>query len=201
MTCPPLAIIQARMGSKRLPGKVLLPIAGRTLIHRVWATTVEAFGYDHTVVAYPDTPENEPLRTELARICAIRFAWNGPENDVLGRFHACAHTYRWHPDSVIVRVTADDPFKDVLSMRRVAAGERLPVELGGEAFTLAMLDAAIDATDAERYGCFPGDMYSRKREHITYIMFPTPPPPPPPGVWSIDTSEDYAAVCSAMDAT
>jgi len=182
----PLAIIQVRMGSTRLPGKALLPIAGRSMIHRVWATTVEAFGAEHTVVAYPDTPENDPLRDELGRIGATRFAWDGPESDVLGRFHACAHRYRWHPDSVIVRVTADDPYKDVLAMRQVAEGERLPVEFGGEAFTLAMLDEAqLLTTD-------PG-----AREHITLALFPTPPPPPPSGVWTIDTQADYDAVVMA----
>ncbi len=192
MTPPVLAILQARMGSKRLFGKMLLPVGDTTLIHRVWRTTVKAFSAEHTVVAYPDTPENAPLVAELDRIGAQRFPWNGPENDVLGRFHACAHDKRWHPDSIIMRVTPDDPFKSAEAMLRVAAGERLPVEIGGEAFTLAMLDEAHEG----RHHGVPGHM-----EHITYALFPTAPPPPPPGVWSIDTQADYDAVCSALDAT
>lgn len=202
MNCPPLAIIQARLGSTRLPGKLLLQVGDTTLIHRVWRTTVQAFGAEHTVVAYPDTPENAPLVAELDRIGAQRFPWNGPENDVLGRFRACAHRYRWHPDSVIMRVTPDDPFKDVLAMRRVANGERLPVEIGGEAFTLAMLDAAytVYRPDYFEFGPCPA-VDRRNREHITYALFPELPPPPPPGVWSIDTQADYDAVCSALDAT
>jgi len=178
------------MGSTRLPGKVLLPIGSHTLLQRVWRATVMAFGAQHTVVAYPDTPESDPLRDELDRIGATGFAWDGPENDLLGRFHACAHTFRWHPDSVIVRVTADDPYKDPAAMRRVAAGERLPVEIGAEAFTLAMLDDANSYLHTDE-----------AREHLTLAMFPTPPPPPPPGIWSIDTREDYEAVLSALDAT
>lgn len=183
----PLAIIQARLGSTRLPGKLLLPIGKRSLIHRVWATTVEAFGAAHTVVAIPKGDENGPLWVELRDIGAEVFVWDGPENDVLGRFYACAHRYRWHDDSVIMRVTPDDPHKDVLAMRRVANGERLPVEQGAEAFTLAMLD------QAHLYTTNP-----LEREHITYALFRgSPPPAPPPGrVWSIDTRDDYMAVCA-----
>lgn len=186
MSTPCLAIIQARMGSTRLPGKMLLPIGGETLIERVHRLTCEAFGAKNTVVAYPDTPENAPLVAELDRIGAQRFGWNGPEDDVLGRYYHCAHAFRWRPETVIIRVTPDDPFKDPAMMRRVARGERLPVELGGEAFTLSALDDAH-----ARYQPMP-------YEHLTYAIFPTYTPPPPPGVWSIDTPEDYEAVCKLI---
>lgn len=183
MNVPPLAIIQARMGSHRLPGKVLLPFPpdGEPILHVIYQRTVEAFGEDHTVVAYPATPDNEPIERLCVRIGAKRFAWPGPENDVLARYHACAHTHRWHPSSVIVRVTADDPFKTPEMMRRVANGERLPVEFGAEAFTLAMLDAAYQ----KQY----------EREHITRALFAYPPPPPPPGPWTVDTHQNYEAAC------
>lgn len=181
---PPLAIIQARIGSTRLPRKLLLPIDGEPLLRRVYRLTVEAFGAEHTIIALPATAENDELAALIPG--AQVFRWDGPENDVLGRFHACAHRYRWHPDSVLVRVTPDDPLKDPAAMRRVAAGERLPVEIGGEAFTLAMLDRA--------------EVSSGEREHLTYTLFPTLPPPPPPGVWTIDTQADYDAVVSARRA-
>ena len=184
---PPLAIIQARMGSSRLPGKMMLPIGGDTLVGRVWKLTCQAFGKEHTVVAYPATRENDPMATELDRLGAELFPWYGKENDVLSRFHACAHTYRWHPDSVILRVTADDWCKMPSAMLRVANGERLPAEIGGEAFTLAMLDEA--------------HQYSDEREHLTHALFEIGPPSAPDGIWSIDTQADYQAVLSALDAT
>jgi spore coat polysaccharide biosynthesis protein SpsF len=139
---PPLAIIQARLGSSRVPGKMLLPLCGKPLIQHVYDLTARAFFPQHVVVACPADEANKPLRVAVENFGGEVFAWEGPENDVLGRFHACAHRYRWHPDSVIVRVTPDDPFKDPGMMKRVAAGERLPVEQGAEAFTLGMLDAA-----------------------------------------------------------
>jgi len=185
---PPLAIIQARVGSKRLPGKVLLPIGGAPLIEHVWRRTVKAFGKRHTVVAHPDTPENAPLAEYLESLGAQRFPWDGPEDDVLSRFYYCAHRYRWHPDSVILRVTADDWRKSPPMMRRVANGERMAVELGAEAFTLAMLD------EAQR----TPDLPAAHREHITLALFPTLPPKPPPGVWTIDTADDLAAAQSVV---
>lgn len=181
MNAPPLAIVQARMGSRRLPGKMMLPIGGVPLIERVWRTTVEAFGAEHVIVAHPDTPENAPMAEHLDRIGARRFAFPGDESDVLGRFWHCAHHRRWHPDSIIVRVTPDDFRKDPDAMRRVANGERLPVELGAEAFTLAMLDAA--------HARYPAGHLAR--EHLTLGLFPTAPPEAPEGGWSIDTPEDY----------
>jgi spore coat polysaccharide biosynthesis protein SpsF (cytidylyltransferase family) len=127
------------------------------------------------------------MATELDRLGAKLFPWYGKENDVLSRFHACAHYHRWHPDSVIVRVTADDWCKDPAAMKRVANGERLPAEIGGEAFTLAMLDEA--------------HQYSDEREHLTHALFEYPAPMAPFGTWSIDTQADYQTLLSVLDAT
>lgn len=178
----PLAIIQARMGSTRLKNKMLLEVGSRTLIRRAWDASVEAFGESNVVVATPSTQENVKLIKHAHDMGAEVFVWDGPEEDVLGRFFHCAHRYRWNPSSVIVRVTPDDWAKDPAMMRRVAAGERLPVELGGEAFTLAMLDKAHYRVKA-----------AQPREHLSWVFYPTDPPPPPPGVWSVDTQEDLDA--------
>lgn len=194
----PLAIVQARIGSTRLPRKMLLDLGGKPLIWWAWRAAVDAFGAENVVVAIPATPENDELaevvdgfrRYDRSKIGnANVFRWDGPENDVLGRFHACAHTYRWHPDSVIVRVTPDDPFKVPERLRRVARGERHPVEMGGEAFTLAMLDRAYQRNRAH------GDekRMAYQAEHITYALFKCDAPPAPPGVWTIDTAEDLEA--------
>lgn len=198
MMTPPLCIVQARYHSTRLPGKMLLTLGDETLIARGVRLACEAFDAAHVVVAIPKADEPGPLGDELRRIGATIFAWEGVENDVLGRFHACAHAYRWHPESVIVRYTPDDPFKSVEGLRRVAAGERLPVEIGGEAFTLGTLDEA-QRTASSQYHTWVGDTpvviakSPNPREHITHALFPTLPPPPPPGVWTIDCQADLDA--------
>ena len=195
MTVPPLAIVQARMASTRLPGKALLPLAdGRPILAHVVERAAAAFGEANVVVATTDAPSNAPICEWATANNTLWFAWTGDESDVLGRFHGVAHAYRWNPSSVIVRVTADDPFKSPEAMRRVAAGERLPVEVGAEAFTLAMLDAAQERTaaDAFRDGMSGWTRKQFLREHITDALFPSRVPSPTDGrCWTVDTPADY----------
>lgn len=180
----PLCVIQSRMGSRRLPGKVLLPIKGVPLIEIAHAKACEAFGSENVVHTIPDGSENVPLHAFLEwGLGANVEVWTGDENDLLGRFLETAEIYRWHPDSVIYRYTPDDHRKDVESMRRVAKGETgIPVELGGEAFTLAQLRIA-HSTIADPF----------QREHITYALFDRHPVLPPAGLWSIDSYPDWEA--------
>jgi len=202
VNCPPLAIVQARMASTRLPNKVLLPLAdGRPILAWVVERAVAAFGPTNVVVATTANPSNAPILSWCSDHGVRVEAWPGPEADVLSRFYHVAHAYRWNPDSVIVRVTADDPFREVEAMWRVAAGERLPVEQGAEAFTLAMLDGArrhaynVAATPqmALEYGVSISTYVPNPaREHITDALFPCRVPSPTDGrVWTVDTAEDY----------
>lgn len=192
---PPLCIIQARYHSTRLPGKMLLDFGGETLIARAWRIACEAFGLVNCVCTVPLADWEGPLGEELQRIGALTSPWTGDENDVLGRFHALANTCRWHPDSVIVRYTPDDPWKRVEALRRVAAGERLPVELGGEAFTLGMLNRAFESADP-----------NEQREHLTHLLFRFPAPPIAVQTLyelgtqclTIDTQQDYETALAAL---
>jgi spore coat polysaccharide biosynthesis protein SpsF len=183
---PPLCILQARYHSTRLPWKMLLPIGGETLLARGWRMASEIFGADSTVIAIPEADADGPLGDEIERIGANVFWCDAPADDVLARFHSCAHSYRWHPETIIVRWTPDDWAKDAGCVRRVLGGERLPVELGAEAFTLAMLDAAHERCTLPS-----------QREHLTLALFPAAPPSCPPG-YTIDTQEQYEAACAAL---
>lgn len=192
MIAPVLCIIQARYNSTRLPGKMLLKLGTETLIERGHRIACEAFGRENVVVAIPAIDEGGPLGVELRRIGATIFAFYGEERNVLERFWVCAHQHRWHPDSVIVRYTPDDYRKEAGALRRVAAGERLPVQLGGEAFTLAMLDEADRKTPTDD-DC---------REHITGALFWETHAPSAPAdgyPWSIDTEDDYRRACEWVE--
>lgn len=164
---------------------MLLPINGETLIARAWRLAGDVPCTDR-IVAIPQCDAHSPLMEELTRIGATVFVDSGVENDVLGRFYRCAHLLRWHPDSIIVRWTPDDIHKDPHAVALLIQGERMPVELGGEAFTLQMLDTA------ER--CTPHYAYL-KRQHITLVLFDTLAPAMPSDsmVWEINTPADYAA--------
>lgn len=105
-----LAVIQARMGSSRLPGKVLAQVAGRPMLWYVIRRTQLAKLVDQVVVAIPDDTVED---LEIAAVCA---EWKvpcvaGPGQDVLGRYLAVARAWQPRPD-LIVRITADCPLID-----------------------------------------------------------------------------------------
>jgi len=187
---PPLCVIQARMGSKRMPGKMMLPLAGKPLIYHAWRKAVEAFGEANVVVAMPASTENDVLRNYIAdSLGGLVFRWAGDESDVLGRMYFAACSMRWHPDSIICRVTPDDPLKSAKLMKAVAMGERHPVELSCEAITLQSLTLL-------HYGINDLD----HREHLSHILSPVLPPPAPEGVWSVDDKASYEAMKAKLEA-
>lgn len=102
-----VVIIQARMGSSRLPGKVLTDICGQPMLGRVISRARQAQLPDDVVVA----TSSEPCDDELAA-AAKRFGWRcirGSHLDVLDRYYQAALQLK--PD-IVVRVTADCPVID-----------------------------------------------------------------------------------------
>jgi spore coat polysaccharide biosynthesis protein SpsF len=102
-----LGIIQARMGSTRLPGKVLADIEGRPLIRHVIERSAAATHVDKVVVATTTEPADDALEDYLRALGTDVF--RGSIDDVLDRFYRCAAPYA---PEIIVRITADDPLKD-----------------------------------------------------------------------------------------
>lgn len=102
-----LAILQARMGSSRLPGKVLLDLAGKPMIQHVIERTQRARTLDAVTVATTTDPTDDPV----AAFAASRgiFCYRGSLHDVLDRYYQAAKT---HQADVIVRITADCPLID-----------------------------------------------------------------------------------------
>jgi len=103
-----VAIVQARMGSTRLPGKVLCPLRGKLLVDHVLDRVHRARSLDTVVVATTWGREEAPL-IEHVRSRGDTKIFRGSAADVLQRFHYAAVAQR---ADVVVRVTADDPFKD-----------------------------------------------------------------------------------------
>ena len=102
-----VAIVQARMGSTRLPGKVLMDLAGRPMLAHVIHRAAAIHGVDQVVVATTTAPQDQPILRQAPRWGAIPFA--GSEADVLDRFY---HAARSIQAAVIVRITADCPLLD-----------------------------------------------------------------------------------------
>jgi len=102
-----LAIIQARMGSSRLPGKVLLDIGGEPMLARVVERARRATTLNGVMVATTDDPSDDPV----ARLCEERgYAFHrGSVHDVLDRYYHASHSQN---ADLIVRITADCPVID-----------------------------------------------------------------------------------------
>jgi spore coat polysaccharide biosynthesis protein SpsF len=103
-----LAIIQARMNSFRLPGKSMLPLAGKPVIEHVIERVKASLLVTHVVVATTDQPEDDSLAAHVESLGVP--VYRGSQDDVLGRFYWASQRF---PDcDTIVRITGDDPFKD-----------------------------------------------------------------------------------------
>ncbi len=161
-------IVQARMSSTRLPGKVMRRIGGRTILDYVLTRCAAIAGADVVVCATVDAPDCDPIAGEAARLGAIVF--RGSESDVLRRYLGAAEAVG---ADIVLRVTSDCPLIDpavcgaVLRLRSERGVDYAcnnmppswPHGLDCEAFTLAALRRA----DAEAR--VPLD-----REHPTRIM-------------------------------
>ena len=101
------AIIQARMGSSRLPGKVLAPIAGRPLLWHVVHRLKKAETVDEVALAISDSPTDDAL-AEFAEREGVPFV-RGPEDDVLERYARAAALL---DPEIIIRVAGDAPLVD-----------------------------------------------------------------------------------------
>lgn len=102
-----VALIQARFDSSRLPGKVLLDIAGKPMLSRVFERTSLAHSLSETVVATTTQASDDAVQAlcESAGYPCFR----GSQFDVLDRFYQAALA---HEAQVIVRITADCPVID-----------------------------------------------------------------------------------------
>jgi spore coat polysaccharide biosynthesis protein SpsF len=96
------------MGSTRLPGKSLRPLAGLPLVTRVAQRALAATQIDRVVFALPLGPQDDPLATHVQEVLGLQ-VHRGSAEDVLARF---ADVVRAEQPSIVVRLTADDPLKD-----------------------------------------------------------------------------------------
>jgi len=177
MTKKTVAIIQARMGSNRLPGKVLSPIMGKPMlwhiVHRVRAVP----SIDEVVIAIPDRPADEELRKFCAAYGIACFS--GSETDVLDRFYGAAKQYNVDP---LLRITADCPLVDpdlverLIGMYRAGGYDYVAVSAGADASRVG-IGSFPDGMDAECFSfasletAWKEALDPRDREHVTRFIW------------------------------
>jgi spore coat polysaccharide biosynthesis protein SpsF len=194
-----LAIIQARMSSTRLPGKVLHQFAGRSALAHCVERTRACPAIDEVIVATTTDPRDEVL-IDACEAAGWRWA-RGAEDDVLDRYYQAAQPLT--PD-VVVRITSDCPLTDpavigALLAHRAAAGAdyastsypaaTFPIGISVEAMTF---DALATAWREDRDPAW--------REHVTPYLYRHPARFKLAGLaadgafadhrWTLDTPED-----------
>ena len=101
------AIIQCRMGSTRLPGKVLMDLGGKTVLARVVGRLRRATQVDEIVVATTDSVADDAVVQECRQL-EVKYS-RGSENDVLDRYYQAAIV---SAAGSVVRITSDCPVID-----------------------------------------------------------------------------------------
>lgn len=110
------AVVQARVGSSRLPGKVLRPLGGHPVLAWVVRAARAAEGVDAVVVATSDDPADDRVAELADDLGAV--VVRGSEDDVLARFLLAIDQ---HPCEAVVRLTADCPLLDPALISQVVA--------------------------------------------------------------------------------
>lgn len=197
-------IVQARMGSTRLPGKVMREILGKSLIEYQIERISRVKSADEIVIATTVGGADDVIEMLSERLSLPCF--RGPEEDVLARYHAAASVF--HVD-VVVRLTSDCPVIDPDIVERVlqfylgnpeefdyvsnVLPRTYPRGMDTEVFPFRVLDAAFhEAT-------LPSD-----REHVTPFIYRNKQRFRLANVayekdfsrhrWTVDTEEDFALI-------
>jgi len=202
-----VAIVQARMGSTRLPGKALADIGGATALARVVERLRRSELLQTIVVATTSVREDDAIIEECKRLGAPCF--RGSETDVLDRYYQAAMC---HKAAAVVRITADCPVIDpelldevVRKFRSTGADyasngiERsYPRGLDVEVFSVEALSAAWQAATVPY-----------QREHVTPYFYENPerfrieslaaPSDYSAYRWTLDTPEDLQLLRKIYD--
>lgn len=203
-----VAVVQARMGSSRLPGKVLMSLAGRPVLDHVIARVAAAERIDAVVVATSDLPGDDAIAERCAALghACVR----GSETDVLSRYAAAV---RASDARIVARVTSDCPLFSPRILDGMLATfdpecmdymstnwprRTFPVGLDCEVMRAdALLAIAATATDAyDREHVTPH--FYRNPDRFRLAGYPCPQPLADLSI-TLDTAEDYERLVTLLD--
>jgi len=194
-----VVIVQARLGSTRLPRKVLMDLGGFPMVEIVLSRCLSA-GADEVVLAVPD---HDLELAAVARAMGIRVSY-GPEDDVLARYVWAARASK---ADIIMRITADCPLIEPKVMSAVLN----VVKRGGVDYCSNVMPRSFEkGLDCEAFTRWALELAGKKattkydREHVTTwiqrnkrlnkINVESGEPGRADINWSVDTAEDLEVV-------
>lgn len=165
-----VAIIQARMGSSRLPGKVLKRIMGKPVIYYILERLKYSKKIDKIVIATTDSHNDDPI----AQFCIDNNVayYRGSEDDVLDRYYQAAKKFN---ADIIIRLTGDCPLIDPQIIDKLielfkendndhmSLGSTYPEGLDAEALNFSALENAWKHAKLKT-----------EREHVTVYLWSNP---------------------------
>ena len=200
-------VLQARMGSSRLPGKVLLAIGKHTLLEHIFCRVARSLSGAELVVATTELPEDDAI-VEASRRHGVPM-FRGEKLNVLDRYFQCALVNGFQH---IVRLTADNPFVDIEEMDHLIhlhlkeqadfsySFNSLPIGCGAEVFSFNALEKSHreghDAHHIEHVDEFILDNIAQ----FSVRSLDVPVSKNKPQVrLTVDTPDDYARACFIVD--
>ncbi len=208
-----VVVIQARTGSTRLPGKVLMPLAGAPLLERMVARVRRAATVDGIVVATTDAPSDDPIREICARLALP--CYSGHPTDLLDRHYRAGLMLG---ADVVVKIPSDCPLIDPAVIDRVIGFYRAnaasydfvgnlhpatwPDGQDVEVMPIAVLEQAWREADRgfEREHTTPFIWERPERFRLGNVVWEGGRDYSMSHRWTIDYPEDYAFISSVYNA-
>ena len=196
-------ILQARMSSKRLPGKILKEIAGKPMLEHIFYRISFLKHKVEAVLATSSSPEDDIVEA----FCKHRniHYFRGSNENVLERFYLCSKEYGFLH---IVRLTGDNPFVDIEELDNLIdlhlrtrsdftnSFQSLPVGVGAEIFTFAALEKSYREAKLPHH-IEHVDEYLLENPVLfkTSILSVSPDKNRPDIRLTVDTLEDFQLAC------
>lgn len=167
-----IAIIQARMSSRRLPGKVLIDLNGQPVIDHVIARVREVMPREKIMVATSRDPSDDALADylEKSRIKVFR----GPLENVFRRFQLCL---KEHPADWFLRICADSPLLSADLLRHLLDYQhRDDIDLVTNVFPRTFpVGLSLEMLRAKTFSAIDSKSLSaEEQEHLTKVYYDNP---------------------------
>lgn len=192
-----VAIVQARLGSSRLPGKVLMPIGDRPMLRRVIERLEQVAGLDRIVIATSTEPEDREIVSYVRQVLPEHDVTAVDDaTDVLARYVAVAAVTR---ATVVVRVTSDCPLIDPVLVNRTLDQFHKGADYASNCWVRTFPDGLdVEVLSAELLAKMAKRATDpRDREHVTRWVFDHPAEA---GVIrSVEHDEDLSALRWTVD--